>query len=389
MTAYEHYRDEFLCPITGSKSDLYDCSLIPYDSEDVSPMSIACQEWIFGLQRGALPYYLHSPDNHLVLRKDMTEMFQEGDFVLVPTYRTYLDVMNFIESAGQKAGRTANDHSRRPMSALAPASGLYRYVFIPTTDAARALQDEFHMKPQNRDDLNDGISPVYNKPYLPGSDQFRVVECLTHPFSICFWAYAMLCSRSTPLTAQWHVLCWRIVRHWQLQWIKPPTWFLEAPKYTQDDEALTPSEATGYVVPEHRPRDHDPVEILKNIAIGEDNYCKKCAKWTLGVPPDAPPPEEDPPHSVYRERRSVRIANRAHPYHRPPKSPSAAEEDCSGPLPSPTRKGRRALQTCKRNPIKNPPSWAARDGNYPTQTFCSNDWAYFRYNVYLASFDDR
>ena len=41
MTAYEHYRDEFLCPITGSKSDLYDCSLIPYDSEDVSPMSVS------------------------------------------------------------------------------------------------------------------------------------------------------------------------------------------------------------------------------------------------------------------------------------------------------------------------------------------------------------
>ncbi|KAL1678804.1 hypothetical protein EV122DRAFT_290057 [Schizophyllum commune] len=389
MTGYEHYRDEFLCPITGATTDIYESPLIPYDSPDVSPMGIACQEWIFGLNRGGLPYYLRSPENHIVLRKDINEMFRAGEFVLVPTYRTYLDTMRFIEFAGQKARRTAHQHSRRPMSALAPASGLYRYVFIPTTDAARALQDEFHLKPQTQDDLNGGISPVYNKPYLPGSDQFRVVECLTHPFSICSWAYAMLFTCSTPLTSQWHALCGRIARQWQHQRIKPPTWFLAAPKYTQDDEALTPSEATGYVVPDHRPRVHDPIEILKNVAIGEDNYCKKCAKWTLGVPPDAPPPEEDPPHSVYRERRSVRIANRAHPYHRPPKSPAAAEEDCFGPLPSPTRKGRRALQTCKRDPIKNPPSWAARDGNYPTQTFCSNDWAYFRYNVYLASFDER
>ncbi|KAL1716476.1 hypothetical protein EV715DRAFT_293256 [Schizophyllum commune] len=286
----------------------------------------------------------------------------------------------------QRAERLSRLQARRAESSQNDPSTLSSaYV----RNAGRALQDEFHLKPQTQDDLNDGISPVYNKPYIPGSDQFRVVECLTHPFSICSWAYAMLFTCSTPLTSQWHALCGRIARQWQHQRIKPPTWFLAEPKYTQDDDALTPSEATGYVVPDHRPRVHDPIEILKNVAIGEDNYCKKCAKWTLGVPQDAPPPEEDPPHSVYRERRSVRIANRAHPYHRPPKSPSAAEEDCSGPLPSPTRKGRRALQTCKRNPIRNPPSWAARDGNYPTQTFCSNDWAYFRYNVYLASFDER
>ncbi|KAI5900743.1 uncharacterized protein SCHCODRAFT_02482729 [Schizophyllum commune H4-8] len=385
MTAYEHYRDEFLCPITGATSDVYECPLIPYDASDASPMTVACQEWIFGLKRGGLPYYLHSPENHIVFRKDIGEMLREGAFVLVPTYRTYLDVMHFIESAAQK-GR--NNRPRRPLSALAPASGLYRYVFIPLTEAARALQDEFHLKPQTKEDLNGGISPVHNKPYLPGSDQFRVIECLTHPFSVCSWAFAMLYRCSTPLTSQWHVLCGRIVRQWQHERIKPPTWFFEAPKYTQDDEALTPSEATGYVIPDHRPRKHDPVEILKNAAIEEDNYCKKCAKWTLDVPPDAPPPEEDPPYSVYRERRSVRIAKRAHPYYRPPKSPSA-EEDCSGPLPSPTRKGQRALQTCKRDPIKNPPSWAVRNGKYPTQTFCSNDWAYFKYNVYLASFDDR
>ena len=229
---------------------------------------------------------------------------------------------------------------------------------------------------------------MHNKPYLEGSDRFPVIESLAHPFSVCTWADTRFWRRSTCLTSQWHVLSSRIVSHWLYKEIKPPAWFIDAPSYLTDDEDLTPSEATGYILIHPPITARDPVEILKHAAIEDGNYCKKCAKWTLEVPPDALPPKEDPSHTVYRERRSVRIANRAHPYRRPPKSPSA-EEDCSGPLPSPTRKGRRALQTCKRNPIKNPPSWAARDGTYPTQTFCSNDWAYFRYNVYLASFDER
>ncbi|KAL1761236.1 hypothetical protein FB107DRAFT_201455, partial [Schizophyllum commune] len=238
------------------------------------------------------------------------------------------------------------------------------------------------------EDLNGGISPVHNEPYLQGSDQFPVIESLAHPFSVCSWADTRFWRRSTSLTSQWHVLSSRIVCHWLYKEIKPPSWFVNEPSYVMDDEDLTPSEATGYILIHPPDVARDPVEILKHTAIEDDNYCKKCAKWTLEVPPDALPPKKDPSHTVYRERRSVRIAKRAHQYHRPPNSPSA-EEDCSDPLPSPTRKGSRALQTCKRDPIKNPPSWAARNGNYPTHTFCSNDWAYFRYNVYLASLANR
>ncbi|KAI5830662.1 hypothetical protein K523DRAFT_302149 [Schizophyllum commune Tattone D] len=387
MSAYQHYRDELLCPISGATKDVLSCPLIPPEAAKADKSIVACQEWIFGLRRGSLAHYLDSTENYATFRKDIAEMFRRGEFLLAPTYKTYLDAMRFLDCAGLQ-GRQANDESsRRPMSALAPASGLYRYVFIACTEAARALQEKFNLPLQTEDDLNGGISPVHNEPYLEGSDQFPVIESLAHPFSVCSWADTRFWRRSTSLTSQWHVLSSRIVSHWLYKEIKPPAWFINASSYGKDDEDLTPSEATGYIL--IRPPDvaRDPVEILKNVAIGEDNYCKKCAKWTLDVPPDAPPPEEDPPHSVYRERRSVRIANRAHPYHRPPKSRSA-EEDCSGPLPSPTRKGRRALQTCKRDPIKNPPSWSARNGKYPTQTFCSNDWAYFRYNVYLASFDE-
>ncbi|KAI5835936.1 hypothetical protein K523DRAFT_343900 [Schizophyllum commune Tattone D] len=235
------------------------------------------------------------------------------------------------------------------------------------------------------EDLNGGISPVHNKPYLEGSDQFPVIESLAHPFSVCSWADTRFWRRSTSLTSQWHVLSSRIVCHWLYKEIKPPAWFIDAPSYLTDDDDLTPSEATGYILIHPPDVARDPVEILRNVAFGDDNYYKKCAKWTLGVPPDAPPPE-DPPHSVYRERRSARIAMRAHPYDRPRQSMDL-EVHCSGPLPSPTRRCRRALQTCKRDPTKKPPSWAARNVEYPSQKFCSNDWAYFRYNVYLASFD--
>ncbi|KAL1661006.1 hypothetical protein GGF50DRAFT_118400 [Schizophyllum commune] len=295
--------------------------------------------------------------------------------------------MNFIECAGI-TGRKVNDQSaRRPLCALASAKGTYRYVFIPCTDAARALQKKYKMQAQTKEDLNGGICPVDDKPYEDGSDQFPVVECLAHPFSVCSNAFTKFIKRSTVLTSQWHVLCGRVIGNWLYRRIVPPSWFLDEPKYGQDDEDLAPSEATGYPLESTRDAD-ESAKLLESGQLPDNHYCKKCTHWALEVPPDAPPPEEDPPHSVYRERRSVRIAKRAHPYYRPPRTPPA-EEDCSGPLPSPTRKGRRALQTCKRDPIKNPPSWAARNGKYPTQTFCSNDWAYFRYNVYLASFDDR
>ncbi|KAL1686952.1 hypothetical protein GGG16DRAFT_128309 [Schizophyllum commune] len=386
MSAYQQYRDELLCPITGSTTDALSCPLIPQEAAKADRMIVACQEWIFGLRRGSLAHYLDSTENYATFHKDIAEMFRMGDFLLAPTYKTYLDAMRFLECAGLQA-RKANDKSpRRPMSALAPASGLYRYVFIPCTDTARSLQEKFSLPPQTEEDLNGGISPVHNKPYLEGSDRFPVIESLAHPFSVCTWADTRFWRRSTSLTSQWHVLSSRIVSAWLYKEIKPPAWFISASSYGNDDEDLTPSEATGYILIHPPNVARDPVEILKNVAIGDDNYCKKCAKWTLDVPPDAPPPEGDPPHSVYRERRSARIAMRAHPYDRPPHS-MHLKIDCSGPLPSPTRKGRRALQTCKRDPTKNPPSWAARNGEYPSQRFCSNDWAYFRYNVYLASFD--
>ncbi|KAL1661008.1 hypothetical protein GGF50DRAFT_118402 [Schizophyllum commune] len=239
------------------------------------------------------------------------------------------------------------------------------------------------MQAQTKEDLNGGICPVDDKPCEEGSNQFPVIECLAHPFSICSRAFTVFIKRSTILTSQWHVLCGRIVGSWLYERIKPPAWFMDEPRYGQDDEDLTPSEATGYLL-ESTTHADESAKLFESDQLPDNHYLKKCAKWTLGVPPDAPLPAEDLYHSVYRERRSVRIAERANPYHRPPKSPPV-EEESPGPLPSPTRKGRHALQTCKRNPIMNPPSWLSRNGRCPTHRFCSNEWAFFRYDIYLAS----
>ncbi|KAL1743443.1 hypothetical protein HDZ31DRAFT_65052 [Schizophyllum fasciatum] len=262
---------------------------------------------------------------------------------------------------------------------LAPPGGMYRYVFIPCTDAARALQQELELPPQTPEDLNHGIFPLDNAPFREGSDKFPVVECHAHPYSIAMDAHEKLIIHSTPLTGQWHGLVWKIMSLWRAR-LKPPKWFADSPVYSMYDADLTPSEATGYIpikpnglpVPE-------PTTVLLNAKFAEDSAQKKVAKWTIDVGPDADPPEDEPPRVVYAVRRSRRLQERAHPYRL---SPSPVR---SGPLRSPTRNAARALLTCKRNPVKNPPSWASQNGRYPSHRFSSNDWAYFRYNVYLAT----
>ena len=103
-----------------------------------SAIQVAAQEWIFGLRRGGLYYYLQSQENHafcefslgahyvnltnLPVREDISDLFDRGEFILAPTYKTYLDPMDFIECAGIK-GRRVNDRSaRRPLYAAGSIS---------------------------------------------------------------------------------------------------------------------------------------------------------------------------------------------------------------------------------------------------------------------------
>ncbi|KAL1727816.1 hypothetical protein EV714DRAFT_216480 [Schizophyllum commune] len=368
MTVYADYRGNHVCAITGAATDIRCCTLIQNDVLKEDEEKIVAMEWTFGLARGGLKYYLQSRENYVPFREDISRLFSRGEFVLAPTYKTYIEAMHFVNRIGIHDRRTTDRSPPRPLTALASHEGTYRYVFLPYTDAARKLQSEFGLAQQTAEDLNDGIDPLTNAPYDEGTDRFPVVECHAHPFSVAIHAYHRLWSRSTSSTAQWHSLVWEMTQAWSSEYITPPRWFVDSPRYSLHDENLSPSEASGYLpaLPAHLRRP-EPINILRDCKIPEENCPDKCAKWAFEVPPDAPPPKEDPPCHPYRERRS------------------SASEDCGGPLPSPMRKGRRALQTCKRDPVKNPPWWASRNGRFPTERFCSNDWAYFRFNLRLAS----
>ncbi|KAI4523630.1 hypothetical protein K525DRAFT_195974 [Schizophyllum commune Loenen D] len=366
MTTHGDYRGDHVCVISGAKTNLKCGILIQNDVLEREPDDILALEWVFGIQKGGLKYYLDSRDNYVPLREDICRLFCRGEFILAPTFETYVDIVHFVKRAGIQDRRTSDRSPRRPLTALASSEGMYRYVFIPRTDAARKLQAEFSMAPQTAEDLNHGIYPLSNAPYKEGTEDFPVVECHAHPFSVAIHAYERLFKSCTRLSAQWLALAWDITQIWSSEFVKPPQWFLDSPEYSLHDEDLSPSEATGYLpaLPDQLerrgpiyPRGREVIGSLRDCKLPEDSYPDKCAKWAFEIPPDAPPPEEDPPCAPYRERRS------------------SAGEDCGGPLPSPTRKGRRALQTCKRDPVKNPPWWASRNGRYPTERFCSNDWA--------------
>ncbi|KAL1678819.1 hypothetical protein EV122DRAFT_277828 [Schizophyllum commune] len=211
------------------------------------------------------------------------------------------------------------------------------------------------------------------------------MESYAHPYSTSDFADEVFMFRSTLLTGPVHALVYRIRYLWISVCVKPPRWFVNSLNYMISDEDLSSSEASGYVpLIQGGCTKPNPISIHLDSTIPEDSVPKKCAHWALDVPPNAPPPEEDEHLSPYRERRSERIAKRAHPYLRSSRYKSPGE-GCGGPLPSPTRKGRRALQTCKRDPVKNPPWWASRNVRYSTERFCSNDWAYPRFNFCLAS----
>ncbi|KAL1713356.1 hypothetical protein EV715DRAFT_211821, partial [Schizophyllum commune] len=272
--------------------------------------------------------------------------------------------------------------------------GLYRYVLIPFTDAARALQDELNMQPQTPDDLNSGTYPLDDTPIHPGTDSFPVLECAAHPFSICEGANKVLWKRGTELTGQWHNLVglWlgQLMEHWIYDVYDPPRWFLESPVFEDvyENAELTPSVASEYAPEllggETRP---DPSALLVNATVEESDYRKVVASWTCNqVMYGLPPPEEGPIRTKRKSRRSARL--RKCPYDRgesPPLPPrerrlSSPRED---PPPSPVRNVPDTILACCRNYEVDPPSWAERHGGFPTHTFSSYDWAFFQYGIHL------
>ncbi|KAL1718074.1 hypothetical protein EV715DRAFT_183495, partial [Schizophyllum commune] len=115
-------------------------------------------EWSRGIERGGLFYYVDSLPSKIWLRKDVCNMYFDGDFVLFPTYKTHMNAMAFSKLTGCFDRDEDDDSPRRPLKAS------FRYGFVPLKDAARDLIPVSKMQDQTDEDWNGGISPIPGRP---------------------------------------------------------------------------------------------------------------------------------------------------------------------------------------------------------------------------------
>ncbi|KAI5830668.1 hypothetical protein K523DRAFT_327571 [Schizophyllum commune Tattone D] len=374
------------CPLSGETENLARIQLIPdsvVDEAEIKVMEVsqvARMEWFWGLKRGGLLYYLAEPHNYIYLRHDIAELYARFEFLLAPTFKWHSDIILFRKHAGVM-DRSARDVShRRPLTALSPTGRLYRYAFVPFTDAARKLQEELKLKPQTEADLAYGIHPVSRAPWLEGCEAFPVVECYAHPYSVStlaeqIYAYHKL---GTRITAEYSLTTLDIVRQWSQDGIQPPEWFVEAPGMDEDDQTLAGSQADGYDISIATQSDATPTPdtTRKRKNRDGDEDTDSVFKWARGVDPKSRPLEQPPrPPSPIPVRRSERLLKRAYPDGNPP--PVFRPESPVRKAPWPTAFGQ--------DPVGHPPAWTRRNGRFPTRRFSSNDWAYFCRGVALAA----
>ncbi|TRM61287.1 hypothetical protein BD626DRAFT_502043 [Schizophyllum amplum] len=363
-------RSIYDCPIAGSSEDMASIHLIdaPQDVE------IPRMEWIWGLPRGGILYYLSSEHNTLYMRHDIARMFANYEFTLAPTFQTYVEIMGFVNHAGVIDRDEEDSSPRRPLTALTPPSGSYRYVFIPFTEAARELQKTFHMQPQTEDDLSGGIHPVYKQSLRPGSDELPIVECRAHPYSISSYALEAFQHHSlgTRVTAQWATCVRRIVHAWTSSDTCIPQWFLDTPKKDWDDMSVVGSEKLGYELPSSpNALIRTPANVVDILKLDQSEYPEPRAKVLSWFPKIRPPADKDlkSSRSPCKLRRSQRLKEQSSPY-----------ADAS-------RLRRKLSLAARPRPCDfgedDGPEWVQQNGHFPTHEFSSNDWAMFCYGSRL------
>ncbi|KAL1689643.1 hypothetical protein GGG16DRAFT_57419 [Schizophyllum commune] len=357
------YHPRYHCPISGLQDPVVCCRLFPVTEEGVARM-----EWVWGLARGGYMYHVETAHNALYLRPDIANLYVNHEFALVPTFKTYLEFLKFANHAGV-LDRDEDDMSpRRPLTAFASPSGRYRYAYVPLTDAARELQKEFPMSAPTEDDLNGGNDPIFNTPMEPGTDDYPIVECYAHPFSVSYFANHTLNSHLTycpPAFRQWLPILITIFRLWTAPDLVVPQWFIDSPAREDDDITINDSERLGYVVPSlPNPLIRDPLEIDNTFKVDRSENPEprvKVLEW----------------FSKTRQPCALRRALR---------NKKRSSLDRPRPAARRRRKGSPADSALQLSVNAKVPDWVQRNGHFPTKDFSSSDWAYF---VCGASLDGR
>ncbi|KAL1678797.1 hypothetical protein EV122DRAFT_290053 [Schizophyllum commune] len=372
------------CPISGETERLSRAKLISDSVVDEEVLKVARIEWVWGLKRGGLLYYLAQPHNCIFFRKDIAHMYARFEFTLAPTFDTYTEKIQFLEHAGIKDRNEKDQSPRRPLTALSPTGRLHRYVFLPFTDAARKLQSELNLQPQT----DAGIDPPSPDlaPCREGCQSLPVVECYAHPYSVSTCAERAFKHHTmgAHITADYSVLARKIVRLWSEEGIQPPAWFVNTSGMDEDDQTLTSSEGAGYemsVLSQAEGLQAEgavaPQPSRKRFVFDDDEaFRANVSDWAKKVDPKSKPRKQSPiPRSEIPLRPSVRIYNLAHPYRKPP--PVYRPDSPVRQAPWPTGEDR--------DLVHHPPAWTKRNGRFPTRRFSSNDWAYFCRGVALAA----
>ncbi|KAI5895618.1 uncharacterized protein SCHCODRAFT_02598583 [Schizophyllum commune H4-8] len=158
---------------------LVDISAMPPNVLSVGQRLQLAQIW--GLPPLGLELYVCSPWNQILLPSEAAELYRNGDFIFVPTFKTYKEAMIFRLSE----------------------SGMYRYFFVPITKEGRAIAHRLcqlgHLEEQTLEDRNCGIHPITGEVLPSRTNAYPVFKTYAHPASTCFFVWTTLQSRKLNL----------------------------------------------------------------------------------------------------------------------------------------------------------------------------------------------
>ncbi|KAL1703411.1 hypothetical protein EV121DRAFT_208012 [Schizophyllum commune] len=329
---------------------------------------IAKTEWLWGIERGGILYYVDNPPNKISFRSDITMKYFNGDFILLPTHKTYMDAMAFSDRAGCFSRDEEDDSPRRPLTALGTS---FRYVFIPLSAAAQDLPRGSIMQSQTDEDWNGGINPATGKAMPPSVRDYPVVEVHSNPVSVCAYAQEVLDAVEGPKPLD--LVHWtNCLFHFQMRWgmhsyVQAPQWFVEFDdRVDHYDEDLSASEATGYCpLPKDSEQSSGRVpRYASSSSTADSQSSSRVMEWAKSIPRPRTARQTSGGQS---SRASTKVT-----------IPGCFQS-------SPCRKVKRVKSSRSGGKL---PSWTQQNGHFPTHAFTSNDWAMFFYGARLSEDDN-